>query len=50
MLHTKFQGDWPLNSGEDFWAWQSYWSCDQHNLNKIYSLIKYAFGFEAAIV
>ena len=39
MLHTKFQGNQPAGSGEDFlkgfyhiWAWLPSWSCDQHHV------------------
>ena len=35
MLHTKFRGNRPAGSGEDFlvfffhiWAWLQSWSCD----------------------
>ena len=34
MLHTKFYGNWPTGSGEDYhiWAWRPSWSCDQHHV------------------
>ena len=42
MLHTKFQGNHPTGSGEDFlkgfyhiWAWGPSWSCDPDAVNKI---------------
>ena len=39
MLHTKFRGNPPAGSGEDFegfyhiWTWRS---CDQHHINTIF--------------
>ena len=39
MLHTKFRGNRPAGSREDFlkgfyhmWAWRPSWSCDQHHV------------------
>ena len=40
MLHAKFRGDRPADSGEDFfkvlyhiWAWRASWSCDPDDAN-----------------
>ena len=42
MLHTKFRGNRPAGSGEDFFngfyhilAWRPSWSCDPDAANKI---------------
>ena len=42
MLHTKFRGNRPAGSGEDFlkgfyhiWARRPSWSCDPDAVNKI---------------
>ena len=37
MVHTKVRGNWSTGSWKGFyyiWAWQPYWSCDQHPLYK----------------
>ena len=42
MLHTKFCGNQSIDSREEvfwrvfyhIWAWQPFWSCDQHHVNK----------------
>ena len=56
MLHTKFLGNRPAGSGEDFlrfyhiWVWWPSWSCDLDHLYKhSFSLPKEAphkFGFD----
>ena len=41
MLHTKFRGNRPAGSGEDFdgfyhiWAWRPSWSCDPDTANEL---------------
>ena len=49
MLHTKFRGNRPAGSREDFegfyhiWAWRPSWSCDQHHVIKFSFLYLKAF-------
>ena len=49
MLHTKFRGNRPAGSREDFlksfyhiWAWPS-WSCDQHLSSHFHFLVLESF-------
>ena len=52
MLHTKFQGHWPFDSGEEdlicfyhIWAWWPFLSCDMDHLNKL-SFPHFRFDFD----
>ena len=50
MLHTKFHGNQPAGSGEEYfkgfyhiWAWRPSWSCDQHHV------IRFLFPCKAVV-
>ena len=44
MLHTKFCGNWPSGSGEDFWRFFTIYGCGGH-LGHVTSIISSDFHF-----